>query len=78
MRSRLPIATSSDGAPGDPDTLEVITLGDDSKHAKLKKPFTAGGIAGIAVTDVDKDGVDDIVVAVRLVGASRIDLWRIE
>lgn len=66
------------GAPGDPDTLRVVTLGDDEKKQKLKKSFTAGGIAGIATTDLDGDGVLDSVAAVRLVGASRVDLWRIE
>jgi hypothetical protein len=67
------------GAPGDPDTLKVVSLGDDEKkHAKLKKAFTAGGIAGIASADLDGDGDEEVVAAVRLVGASRVDLWRIE
>jgi hypothetical protein len=65
------------GAPGDPDELRVVTLGDDEKHAKLKKTFPAGGVAGIAVGDVDGDGALDVIVAVRLVGATRVDLWRL-
>lgn len=60
------------GAPGDPDVLKVITLGDDEKKPKLKKAFTAGGIAGIATVG------GEVIIAVRLVGASRVDLWRIE
>ncbi|HEY5950924.1 MAG TPA: hypothetical protein VIV40_35770 [Kofleriaceae bacterium] len=67
------------GAPGDPDLIKVVSLGDDDKkHAKLRKSFTAGGVAGIAVSDVDGNGVQDVVAAVRIVGATRVDLWRIE
>src|SRR6185369_5219521 len=51
-------------APGDPDTLRIASLGDDPKHPKLKRPFTAGGIAGIAAADVDGDGLVDVIVAV--------------
>lgn len=67
------------GAPGDPDVLKVVTLGDDDKkQAKLKKTFSAGGIAGIAAVDLDGNGAHEVVLAVRLVGATRIDLWRLE
>jgi hypothetical protein len=66
------------GAPGDADTLRVLTLGDDDKKPKLKKVFTAGGIAGIAVADLDGNTVPEAIAAVRLVGASRVDLWRLE
>jgi hypothetical protein len=66
------------GAPGDADTLRVVTLGDDDKKPKLKKAFTAGGIAGIAFADLDGDGAPEAIAAVRLVGASRVDLWRLE
>lgn len=60
------------GAPGEPDVLKVISLGGDEKKPKLKKAFTAGGIAGIATVN------GEVIVAVRLLGASRVDLWRIE
>jgi hypothetical protein len=63
---------SAAGAPGDADTLRVLSLGDDEKKPKLKKAFTAGGIAGIATVN------GEVFVAVRLVGSSRVDLWRIE
>ena len=66
------------GAPGDPDTLRVVSLGDDEKKPKLKKAFTAGGVAGIASADLDGNGAAEAVIAVRLVGASRVDLWRLE
>ena len=64
------------GAPGDPDDLRVVTFGDDEKKSKLRKSFTAGGIAAIAVTDLDHTGAPQVVAAVRLVGSTRVDLWR--
>lgn len=63
---------SAAAAPGDADTLRVLSLGDDEKKPKLKKAFTAGGIAGIATVG------GEVFVAVRLVGASRVDVWRVE
>jgi hypothetical protein len=63
---------SAAAAPGDADTLRVLSLGDDEKKPKLKKAFTAGGIAGIATVD------GQVFVAVRLVGATRVDFWRVE
>ena len=66
------------GAPGEPDILRVVSLGDDEKKPKFKKTFAAGGIAGIAVTDLDGDGAPEAIAAVRLIGASRVDLWRLE
>ncbi len=66
-------------APGDPDLIKVVTLGDDEKkHAKLRKSFTAGGVAGVAVSDLDGNGVAEVVAAVRIVGATRVDVWRIQ
>ena len=72
------VIVSGAGAPGDPDTVRVISVGDDEKKAKLKKPFSAGGVAGIAVGDVDGDGAPDVIAAVRLMGSTRVDLWRLE
>lgn len=67
------------GAPGDPDVLKVVSFGDDDKRqARLKKTFSAGGVAGIALADLDGNGVAEVFAAVRLVGSSRIDLWRLE
>lgn len=70
---------AASGAPGDPDILRVVTLGDDDKkHPRLKRQFAAGGVAGLAVTDLDGNGVDEVIAGVRLVGAARVDVWRIE
>jgi hypothetical protein len=67
------------GAPGDPDLIKVVSLGDDDKkRAKLRKSFSAGGVAGIAVSDLDGNGAADVVAAVRIAGSTRVDLWRIE
>jgi hypothetical protein len=66
-------------APGDPDLIKVVSLGDDDKkHAKLRKSFTAGGVAGVAVSDLDGNGAAEVVAAVRIVGSTRVDVWRLE
>lgn len=72
------VAYAAAGAPGDPDILRVVTLGEDEKKPKFKKTFAAGGVAGIAVADLDGDGAPEAIAAVRLVGATRVDLWRLE
>jgi hypothetical protein len=67
------------GAPGDPDVLKIVTLGDDDKKKpKLRKAFTAGGVAAIAVGDIDGNGTPDVIAAVRIAGSTRVDLWRVE
>jgi len=58
------------GAPGDPDAVKVITLGKDEKKGLYRKSFT-GGVAAVAVAD------GSVVAAVRLLGATRVDLWRL-
>jgi len=68
------VIVSGAGAPGDPDTVKVYSLGEEKP--RWKKAFTAGGVAGIAVGDVDGDGAPDVIAAVRLVGSTRVDLWR--
>lgn len=70
-------------APGDPDTITAVTLGERPSHAHLVHRFAAGGVAGVAVADFDGDGRLDTIAAVRLVGAApggapNIDLWRLE
>jgi hypothetical protein len=71
------VIVSGAGAPGDPDTVKVFAVGDDEKKPKAKKAFSAGGVAGIAVGDIDGDGAPDVIAAVRLVGSTRVDLWRL-
>ena len=64
------------GAPGDPDVVKVVSLGGDARRPRWKKPFAAGGVVGIAVGDLDGDRLADVIAAVRLVGSTRVDLWR--
>ncbi len=63
------------GAPGEPDELRVVTLGEDEHKAKLRKSFNAGGVAAIAVGDLEHKG-PVVVAAVRLDRSTRVDLWR--
>ncbi len=65
---------ASANAPGDADEIRVVSLGADDKKPRWKKAFTAGGVAGIAVAELD--GVPVVIAAVRLVGSTRVDLWR--
>lgn len=76
---RPELVYSAAGAPGDPDTLKILTLGDDEKkQTKLRKVFPAGGVAGVVVADVDGDGAPNAIAAVRVVGSPKVDLWRVE
>ena len=65
---------ASANAPGEADELRVVTLGADEKKPTWRKAFTAGGVAGLAVADLD--GTPTVIAALRLVGSTRIDLWR--
>jgi hypothetical protein len=64
------------GAPGDADAVKVVELGGDPKKPVFRKSWS-GGVAAIAVADIDGDGALDVICAVRLVGATRVDLWRL-
>jgi hypothetical protein len=54
----------------------VSALGADGKvKALLRHTGLVGGVAGLAGGDLDGDGRPDLAAAVRLPGASRVDLW---
>lgn len=71
------IAVTGAGAPGDPDAVKVFTIGGDEKKPMFRKVFQ-GGVAGLAIVDGDGDGISEVIAVVRLVGASRVDLWRLD
>ena len=64
-------------APGDPDAVKVYAVGADEKKPMFHKRFN-GGVVGIAVLDNGTTVAPTIVVAVRLAGATRVDLWRLD
>ncbi len=68
---------SSASAPGDADAVRVIALGTPGARPTYKKQFN-GGVAGIAVADGDGDGVAEVIAVVRLAGATRVDVWRLD
>ncbi len=74
---RPELIVSGAGAPGDPDSIKVFTLGGDERRGLFRRQFT-GGVVGVTVVDGDGDGVAEVVAAVRLVGATRVDLWRLD
>ena len=65
------------GAPGDADAVKVITLGGDEKKGLYRRTFN-GGVVGVVVADADGDGAAEVIAAVRLAGATRVDLWRLD
>jgi hypothetical protein len=71
------VIASSASAPGDADAVRVIPLGGQAGKPAFKKSFN-GGVAGIIVADGDGDGVPEVVAVVRLAGATRVDLWRLD
>jgi len=71
------VVVSSASAPGDADAVRVIELGNTSGKSTFKKTFN-GGVAGVAVADGDGDGVAEVIAVVRLAGATRVDLWRLD
>ena len=69
------VIISGAGAPGDSEAVKVMAFPDDK--GTFRKAFT-GGVVGVAAVD-DGPGVPlCVVAAVRLVGATRIDLWRLD
>jgi hypothetical protein len=70
------LVVSDDAAPGDPDFVKVVSAAAPQGRPLFKKTFQAG-VAGIAAVDSDGDGVGEVIAAVRLAGATRVDLWRL-
>ncbi|HWO22810.1 MAG TPA: VCBS repeat-containing protein [Kofleriaceae bacterium] len=70
------VLVSDDAAPGDPDFVKVVSAAAPAGKPLFKKTFQAG-VAAIAALDSDGDGAPEVVVAVRLAGATRVDLWRL-
>lgn len=71
------VITSSASAPGDADAVRVIALGSPANKVTYKKTFN-GGVAGVAAADGDGDGVPEVIALVRLAGATRVDVWRLD
>jgi hypothetical protein len=71
------VVVASACAPGDADAVRVIALGAPGGKPSYKKTFN-GGVAGIAVADGDGDGVAEVIAVVRLAGATRVDVWRLD
>lgn len=71
------VIASSAVEPGDADVVRVISLGSPATRPRFKKPFI-GGVAGIVVADGDGDGVPEVIALVRLAGATRVDVWRLD
>ncbi len=64
-------------APGDPDTIKVVTWDGDEKKPLYRKDWKADGVAAIVVGDLDGTGAPVAIAAVRIPGETRVDLWRL-
>jgi hypothetical protein len=73
----LDLVVSTASPPGDADAVRVIPLGTPAGKPTFKKSFN-GGVAGVVVADVDGDGVPEVLCVVRLAGATRVDVWRLD
>src|SRR6185295_9120356 len=71
------VIVSDDTTPPDPDYVKVIALGRDDKRGVFRRQFN-GGVVGIASLDSDGNHVVEVFAAVRLPGATRVDLWRLD
>lgn len=70
----IPLATLPDAlAPGGHKERGTTAAG----KPLFKKPFN-GGVAGVVVADGDGDGVPEVIAVVRLAGATRVDVWRLD
>jgi hypothetical protein len=72
------IVVSGLGAVGDDDFIRVITIGHDEKKALFTSQPKPPGVVALAVTDLDGDGVDEVIVALRLHPGNIIDLVRFD
>lgn len=71
----IDVAYAGAGAPGDPDAVRVVPMR-DPKRTLFRRAFS-GGVAAVALIDLDGDGADEVLAAVRLPGSPRVDLWRL-
>ncbi|MCX5742739.1 MAG: hypothetical protein NT062_09605 [Proteobacteria bacterium] len=71
----LEVIIAGAGPAGDVDAVKVMTFPDDKPV--FRKPFT-GGVVGITTLDEGVARPLAVIVAVRLVGATRVDLWRLD
>jgi hypothetical protein len=74
----IEVIAAGAGAPGDRDAIKVlpVTATGVEKKPLHRRAFT-GGVVAIAVADVDGDGADEVIGAVRLPGTAKVDLWQL-
>ncbi|HUQ02862.1 MAG TPA: hypothetical protein VM261_10225 [Kofleriaceae bacterium] len=72
----IELITSGAGAPGDADAVTIWSIGDGgvAKKPVFRRGFS-GGVVGLGSGDIDGDGDGDVIAAVRLAGARKVDLW---
>lgn len=59
--------------PGERDEVRVLGPGGKPLH---RRRFH-GGVVGVAAADLDDDGADELVAAVRFLGSTQVTLWQL-
>lgn len=74
----IDLIASGGGAAGDDDVIKVLALTGTTwtRKPKQRRAYRASVVA-IAVADVDGDGADEVIGAVRFKNASKVELWRL-
>jgi hypothetical protein len=70
------LVASAPRPPGDGDQLTIYGFTDAPKPTVLwRSEPLSGGIVAVTTGDTDGDGVNDVIFAARLLGATRTDAW---
>src|SRR5690606_11714764 len=73
---RLEVAHAGSRPLGRGDEVRLVGLTVDRGAGRIVGAF-AGGVVGLAAADLDGDGTDELVAAVRVAGATKVSLWRL-
>lgn len=72
------LIASGGGAAGDDDVIKVLGITGTAwtRRPKQRKGYH-GGVVAIAAADVDGDGADEVIGAVRFKNTDKVELWRL-
>ncbi len=68
------IAVTAAAPPGEPDRVTVLSWRGKRMKRLFQRGFS-GGVVGLTAGDIDGDGTDELLAAVRLWGSHRVDMW---
>ena len=68
------VVVTADSAPGEADRVTVLSWRGNRLPRLFQRSFS-GGVVGLAAGDIDGNGSQEILAAVRLWGSRRVDMW---